>query len=60
MTGVQTCALPILHNICVDQNDSWDDDGDDYDHGNDDSNDDVMDNGDELRDFQKDLVCENI
>ena len=50
----------MLHNICVDQNDPWDDDGDDYDRGNGDRNDDVMDDGDEIRDLLKDLVCGNI
>ena len=56
------CAVAciVLHNICVDQNDPWDDDGDDYDRGNDDRNDDVMDDGDEIRDLLKDLVCGNI
>ena len=53
-------ACIVLHNICVDQNDPWDDDGDDYDRGNDDRNDDVMDDGDEIRDLLKDLVCGNI
>ena len=57
-----TCAVAciVLHNICVDQNDPWDDGGDDYDRGNDDRNDDVVDDGDEIRDFLKDLVCGNI
>ena len=56
------CAVAciVLHNICVDQNDLWDDDGDDYDRGNDDRNDDVMEDGDEIRDLLKDLVCGNI
>ena len=56
------CAVACIvqHNICVDQNDPWDDDGDDYDRGNDDRNDDVMDDGDEIRDLLKDLVCGNI
>lgn len=55
------CAVAciVLHNICVDQNDPWDD-GDDYDRGNDDRNDDVMDDEDEIRDLLKDLVCGNI
>jgi len=53
-------ACIVLHNICVDQNDSWDDDGDDYDHRNDDRNEDVMDNGDEIWVLLKDLVCGNI
>ena len=53
-------ACIVLHNICVDQNDPWGDDGDDYDRGNDDRNDDVMDDGDEIRDLLKDLVCGNI
>ena len=56
------CAVAciVLHNICVDQNDPWDDDGDDYDRRNDDRNDDVLDDGDEIRDLLKDLVCGNI
>ena len=56
------CAVAciVLHNICVDQNDPWDDDGDDYDRRNDDRNDDVMDDGGEIRDLLKDLVCGNI
>ena len=54
------CAVAyiVLHNICVDQNDPWDDDGDDYDRGNDDINDDVMDDGDEIRDLLRILFVE--
>lgn len=54
------CAVAciVLHNICVDQNDPWDDDGDDYDRGNDDRNDDVMDDGDEIRDLLRILFVE--
>ena len=56
------CAVTfiVLHNICLDQSDPWDDDGGDYDHGNDDRNDDVMDDGDEIWNLLKDLVCGNI
>ena len=38
------CAVTciVLHNICLDQNDPWDDDRGDYDHGNDDRNDDLV------------------
>ncbi|PFX34826.1 Uncharacterized protein K02A2.6 [Stylophora pistillata] len=55
-----TVACIELHNICVDQKDPWDEDGDDYDRANDDRNDDVMDDEDEIRDLLRDLVCGNI
>lgn len=55
-----TIACIVLHNICLELNDDWDDDGDNRDPPDNQNNAGILQDGDQIRDLLKDFVCGNV